>query len=201
MSERQTIPAGHGLALRLAAGEAVVVINTAGTQVVDTWAFRADLSAAMSMPISRVENGRLHPLIGEPFFDDEREPILIYEADTSPGVHDTIMAACDPARYRRLGAPPEHRSCVQNLLSSMAEIGAPIPQAPQPLNLFMNIPIHADGSLEQGVPLGAPMDQVTLRAVVDCIVAVSACPQDMTPINNGIIHDAHIVHLASGADP
>ena len=57
MSEPLTIPAGHGLAVRVAAVEAVAIINTHGTQVVDTWAFRADLSAAMSMPISRVENG------------------------------------------------------------------------------------------------------------------------------------------------
>ncbi|MEM9222782.1 MAG: urea carboxylase-associated family protein [Pseudomonadota bacterium] len=197
MSEPITIPAGHGLALRLEAGEAVAVINTHGTQVVDTWAFRADLSAAMSMSISRVENGRLHPALGEPFFDNEREPILVYEADTSPGVYDTIMAACDPARYRRLGAPPDHRSCATNLFEAMAAINAPIMAVPQPLNLFMNIPIHVDDSLEQGEPLGAPMDQVVLRAAKNCIVAVSACPQDFTPINNGVILDAHIVHIGT----
>lgn len=199
MSKRRTIQAGRGLALRLAAGDAVAIINTHGTQVVDTWAFRADLSAAMSMPISRVENGRLHPVLGEAFYDDLREPILIYEADTSPGVHDTIMAACDPARYRRLGAAADHRSCATNLKEAMSAIGAPITSVPQPLNLFMNIPIHPDGTLEQGVPLGAAMDQVTLRAAVDCVVAVSACPQDMTPINNGIILDAHLVYMAAGA--
>jgi len=29
------------------------------------------------------------------------------------------------------------------------------------------------------------------RAQLDCIVAMSACPQDMLPINNGITNEAH----------
>ena len=29
------------------------------------------------------------------------------------------------------------------------------------------------------------------RAEMDCIVAMSACPQDMLPINNGITNEAH----------
>jgi uncharacterized protein YcgI (DUF1989 family) len=192
MTEPLTIPAGRGLAVRLAKGEAVAVINTHGTQVVDTWAFTADLSAAMSMEKSRVENGRLLPRVGGAFFDDGREEILLYEEDTSPGVHDAFMAACDPMRYQRLGAAPGHRSCAGNLVEAMEAIGLRAPFVPQPLNLFMNIPIHPDGTLEQGAPVGKPGDQVVLRAAKDCVVAFSACPQDMTPINKGVVRDAHV---------
>ncbi|CAE6931407.1 hypothetical protein R69927_07172 [Paraburkholderia domus] len=35
------VPAGHGKAIRLKAGQAVRVINTHGTQVVDCWAWNA----------------------------------------------------------------------------------------------------------------------------------------------------------------
>ncbi len=181
---KTTIPAGMGKAVRLAEGEAVEVINTHGTQVVDTWAFCAeDMSHAMSMAHTRVETGRLCPAPGQSFFTNRREPILLLEHDDHPGVHDTIMAACDPERYRRLGCTVPHRSCAENLREALAALDLPFHGAPQPLNLFMNIPIASDGALTQGLPVGRPGDRVVLRALRDCVVAFSSCPQDMTPIN------------------
>lgn len=39
MAEQQTIPARHGTATFVPAGQTIKIINTSGTQVVDTWAF------------------------------------------------------------------------------------------------------------------------------------------------------------------
>lgn len=39
MSEQQVIPARHGTATFVPAGQTIKIINTSGTQVVDTWAF------------------------------------------------------------------------------------------------------------------------------------------------------------------
>ena len=47
----------------------------------------------------------------------------------------------------------------------------------------MNIPVQADGSLSFEPPVCKPEDYVLLRAALDCVVAFSACPQDMVPIN------------------
>jgi uncharacterized protein YcgI (DUF1989 family) len=47
----------------------------------------------------------------------------------------------------------------------------------------MNIPIGPDGRIEWGTPLSKPGDFVVLRAALDCVVAMSACPQDLIPIN------------------
>lgn len=42
------VPAGHGKAVRLQAGQAVRVINTHGSQVIDCWAWNAyDLNKTM----------------------------------------------------------------------------------------------------------------------------------------------------------
>ncbi len=190
----QTIPAKHGVAVRLEPGQAIAVVNTHGTQVVDTWAFVADdLTEVMSMEHSRVENGRMIPPIGGDFFTNRRAPILTLEADESPGIHDTLMAACDRRRYERLGCTTYHRNCADNLAEALAALGVPPQPTPSPLNLFMNIPIHADRSLGQGAPVGHPGERVVLRAKRACIVALSACPQDMTPINgeNRMPTDAH----------
>lgn len=180
----ETIPATRGKAVRLEAGQAVEVVNTHGAQVVDTWAFcTEELGHFMSMEHTRVENGRLMPAVGQTLFTNRREPILVLEADTSPGLHDTLMAACDRWRYEHLGCTEYHRNCSDNMVEALAELGIDAHHVPQPLNLFMNIPIEADFSLTQGVPTTKPGDKVVLRAARDCIVVFSACPQDMTPIN------------------
>lgn len=174
-TEIHSIPAGHGLALRLAAGDRVSVICGNGMQVVDTWAFCAeDGTHAMSMEHSRVENGRLCAREGGAYVTDRREPILAVDRDASPGVYDTIMAACDAQRYVNLGCTHPHRSCADNLREAVAAIGFDIARVPQPLNLFMNIPLIDDQVLVQGQPLGAPGDFVTLRALRDCVIAFSS---------------------------
>jgi uncharacterized protein YcgI (DUF1989 family) len=179
ISETHVIRAGHGLALRLATGDRVSVICENGKQVVDTWAFCAEDGAhAMSMEHSRVENGRLCAREGGQYVTDRREPILAVDRDASPGVHDTIMAACDAQRYVNLGCTHPHRSCADNLREAVAAIGFDIARVPQPLNLFMNIPLIGDQVLVQG-------DFITLRALRDCVIAFSSCPQDITPINGG----------------
>ena len=38
----ETITAGHGVAIELSSGSEIIVINTYGTQVLDTWAFNLD---------------------------------------------------------------------------------------------------------------------------------------------------------------
>ena len=54
---------------------------------------------------------------------------------------------------------------------------------PGPLNLWMNIPVIGRGRRRVAAAGQPPGDHVVLRAELDCIVALSACPQDMVPIN------------------
>ena len=57
------------------------------------------------------------------------------------------------------------------------------PETPSPLNLFMNIPVVDGNRVEIHPPVSTPGSHVSLCAEVDCIVAFSACPQDIVPIN------------------
>ena len=47
----------------------------------------------------------------------------------------------------------------------------------------MNIPVASDGTVSFEAPVSRPGDYVTLRAEMDCVLAFSACPQDIVPIN------------------
>src|SRR5919206_2140229 len=110
------IPARRAVTVPLKRGQRVEVVNTHGQQVVDTWAFATgDPAEWMSMEHSRVHMGRVNPRTGSTLVTNRRRPILTLVEDTSGGVHDTLLAACDRYRYELLGATGPHDNCTDNL--------------------------------------------------------------------------------------
>ena len=180
MTAHIAIPAREGRAVRVEVGRSFRVIDVEGGQVGDLFAFcLGDLGEHLSAEHTRAQHYRLFPRIGEPFMTNRRRPILLLEGDTSPGHHDMLFAACDAARYASLGASGDHASCAANLQSALAGLGlGPVP-VPQPVNLFENIPVRADGALDWQATASAAGDHVQLRAELDCVVVVSACPYDL----------------------
>ena len=184
MTDPVLIPARSGRAVAVARGAGIEVINTHGTQVVDFWALcSGDLAEHLSMEHTRVATGRLVPRAGDTLVSSARRPLLTVIADTSPGVHDTLMASCDPERYRQLGFDGRHDNCRDNFAAALAGLGLAPPPLPAPLNLFMNVPWEPDGSLRFEPPSSRPGDLIRFRAEADLIVIMSACPQDLTPVN------------------
>ena len=184
MSGLQTIPARSGKAAPVARGQKVKVVNTHGQQVVDTWAFtQRDLLEFMSMEHTRATLTKMRPEVGDALYSNRRRPILTLVEDTSPGAHDTLMAACDDYRYGLLGCTEYHDNCTDNLAAALYELGLKPPQTPSPFNLFMNIPWEAGGGLTFAESVSKEGDYVLLEANQDVIVAFSACPQDILPIN------------------
>jgi len=178
------IPARSGRATHVAHGSAIDVINTHGTQVVDFWALcPQDLREHLSMEHTRTAIGRLIPRVGDTLVSNRRRPLLTVMTDTSPGVHDTLIASCDPERYRQLGVAGWHDNCQHNFETALTDLGLTPPPLPAPFNLFMNVPWTPDGSLRFAPPASGPGDLVRFRAETDLVVIMSACPQDLTPVN------------------
>ncbi len=176
--------ARRGVARRLAKGGSVRIVNTHGSQVVDTWAFRdGDMGEFMSMEHARVHMGRVNPVAGTVMMSNRRNAILTMIEDTSGGVHDTLLAACDVHRYRMLGCASYHDNCTDNLHAALATFGLGAAETPSPLNLFQNSSIKPDGSLIIEAPIAPAGSHVTLRADMDIVIVFSACPQDMAATN------------------
>ncbi|CAO2652750.1 Nn.00g021610.m01.CDS01 [Neocucurbitaria sp. VM-36] len=168
----------------------------------------------MSMCHCRASLLKVTPAVGDVMVSQKRAPMVKVVEDTSPGVHDTLIAACDRWRYSELGVTGYHESCTDNFwdalhaLSSSSSLSAEEKESleglreklggkvPDPFNLFMNIPITQEGSgAKRGVsfeaPLTKPGDYVVLQAQRDVVVAMSACPQDVLTINGKNPVDAH----------
>lgn len=125
-----------------------------------------------------------------------------------------IFPPCDDWSYAEAGAHG-HESCGANLRRELAAFtttlkGEDVKQnglreleekirvwgwTPEPLNLFMNVPVGSTregelGRLTVEKPLCMAGDHVVLRAEVDCLVVMSACPNDLMDTNAGDCTDA-----------
>jgi uncharacterized protein len=184
-TETVQIPAREGRAVNVPAGGLFRVVDVEGRQVADMFAFNADdVREHHSAMHTRAAVDRLFPRVGESFHTNLRRPILELVSDDSPAVHDMLIAPCDPERYVGLGVDGWHASCRENLEVAMRGLGHEQPCIPQSINLFMNIPLGEGGSLGWEPAPTAAGDSITFRAAMDAIVVVSACPQDIVPIND-----------------
>ncbi|OWP07437.1 hypothetical protein B2J93_4966 [Marssonina coronariae] len=197
-----TIPARHGVAVTLKTGQTIKVINTSGMQVVDTWAFTlssfppsptSGIISQISTQHTRASLNKIIPRVGDGLYNNERVKMPTVVEETSVGAHDTMIVARDRQRYEKLGGDSEHRNCADNLVEGLRAMGLKAPQfTPSPFKLFMNIPIHDDHetiSFESST--SKENEYVSLKAELDLIVALSACPQDILKINCGKPTDAH----------
>jgi uncharacterized protein len=186
MIETVRVPGGEGRAVQVSAGQFFRVVDVAGGQVGDLFAFTAaDPGEFASAEHTRVAIGKLFPRPGDAVLTNRRRPILHAAEDSSPGRHDMLYAACDPARYTLLGAAAAHRSCAGNLRAALRGHGIDPVTIPQPLNVFMDVRAEPDGSLVSRPASSRPGDYIAFRAAQDCLVVLSSCPMDVVPISSG----------------
>jgi uncharacterized protein YcgI (DUF1989 family) len=184
VEERVVVPPREGRSLRVDRGRRFRVVDLEGHQCGDLFAFVAgDVREYASAEHTRVHVDRLFPRPGEEFVTNRRRPILHFEADDSPGVHDMLIAACDPARFAGLGVEGWHASCQENLQRAMAGLGHADVEIPQPINLFTDIGLGPHRELLWRPAPTRAGDSVTMRAELDSVVVLSACPQDIVNIN------------------
>ena len=178
------IACGSGKAVKLKAGQAVKLVNTYGSQVVDTWCLsQADLSEHLSVEHTRRMLMRLFPKVGDPLYSNRRNPLLSLEQDSAGCKHDMLLACCDPWLYLHYGCSPGHANCHDNCVTALAEFNVEGHAVPNPVNFWMNIPVTENERISVEPPVSRPGDFLVLRALADVIVIFSACPMDITPIN------------------
>lgn len=180
------IPGGKSAAIALTAGEAVKLVNTHGTQTVDTWCLAApDTTQYLSVEHTRRMLSRLFPKEGDPLYSNRRNALLKVERDTSGCKHDMLVACCDPWLYAFYGCPPGHRNCRDNFFEALARLKLRTEIVPNPINFWMNVPVEDNERIALREPESRPGDYLVLRALMDCYVIFSACPMDVTPVNGG----------------
>ena len=111
------------------------------------------------------------------------------------GVNDFCIPQCDPQRYQQAFGVRDHRHCRDNLAEVMASEGIPYEYLREPFNLFQNTPVEEGPRFVSGASPAKPGDRIVLRALMDEIIALSACPRDVVPTNNHRVSDLQPIVL------
>ncbi len=181
-----TVLAGRGAAAEVHEGDHVAIVNVSGTQVVDFWCLpNSSPQEYLSLEHCREVLSKIYFTPGDVLVSDLYVPILDYVTDTTGGLHDTLIAPCNPHMYKRFGVSGDHSSCTGNFHAALASVGLSVPFVPSPWNLFMRAGVKENGSIEYQRPPFIPGGRVTLRMRRDATIIVSACPDDCYPTNGG----------------
>nr|WP_256224171.1 urea carboxylase-associated family protein [Paenibacillus sp. 1_12] len=176
MKHKWIIPATERLGFKLAKGEVVRITDVDGAQVADLVAYRADDTSERLDP--GVTMDALHKMKVKPtdlIYSNKYRPLLTVIADTV-GQHDFINPACRSEMYELLYNKQNHASCYENLNMALTPFGITPPDQHYPFNLFMNTVIQPSGDIQIKKPLSKAGDYIELRAEIDLIIAISACP-------------------------
>lgn len=177
------VAGGQGQAFAIESGQRFRVIDLEGKQVGDLVVFLGgDRTERLSPGNTRKLNGSLLLGVGSTLYSTKCRPLLRITADTV-GIHDLLFSSCSPYDYPLRFAVQGHRSCLGILLECLAPFGIPEHLLPDPFNVFQRTAIGPDGSLETFEPLSRPGDFIEFEAAADCLVGISACPQDLNPCN------------------
>lgn len=170
------IPPRSGAAFRLAKGETLCVIDPLGGQVSDLLAFMAaDVREVVSNGRTFDYEETIRLTTGNRLWSNRSEAMLEIVDDTV-GLHDFLLTPCSEATFRHFYADkPVHRGCFGNLAEALAPFGVEADAIPVAFNLFMNVPVDAQGKLKVIAPTTRPGDHIRLRALADLVIGLTAC--------------------------
>lgn len=174
---------GEAVSFDVAPGDLVQITTVSGKQVADFIAFMANDNAEyLSTAVTRSKNSNMMLTEGMTLYSSRRNPMFTLVEDTV-GRHDILFAACDDRRYNDDFGLQGHSNCRAALANALSDQGVTQDDIPDPVNWFMYISTQPQGELKAEESLAERNDYVLLRVETEAVIAVSACPQDQTPIN------------------
>lgn len=176
------IAAKSGFAFTLHQEQVLKVIDIEGKQVADLIAIcQHNKKEKLSTGVTIDQNSSLIIKKGHQLFSNHYHPMLTVIEDTV-GKHDLLFPSCSPAMYKAQYQITEyHPSCSENLAKAVEKYSIQ-ETLPQPFNIFMNTNAVANG-ITVDEPLSKAGDFIELKAEMDLIIAISACPVEESRCN------------------
>ena len=185
------IPARHARAFEVKRGQVFRIHQIEGGQVGDCVFYNAhDYKEMFHVGQSWAINGILGTGTSKSFKHFYSKPprenvMLTTVADTVKNHWGNMGGRCSRRLYELRDHLDEHRSCQENLTEALEPYGLSGDDIFDIFNVFMNVELYPDGSFRILPTEAARDDYIDLRAEMDVLAAVSACPADTSPTNGG----------------
>jgi uncharacterized protein YcgI (DUF1989 family) len=172
------------------------ILRFVGRTTVDVVFFNLhDLRERFDQARTKVLQGKIFITIGDKLYSKSNNPMFTIVDDTLPlGKHDIEFGMCSTSSYERFKGDlydvydvkkvfgierdqvPDH-GCWENLTSALEPWHIPREDIPSPLNVFQESRIDGTkGTIEMVHKILEKPARFDVRAEMDCLVGVSACP-------------------------
>lgn len=154
------VPPGAATVLPIRIGQLLAIEAVEGAQVAPLFAWTmVDTGEWLSPHHTRVFGGTFVLRMGTRLVTNRRRPIFVVGRD-SLRRHDLLL--------------PASTDCVDAVQVALARDGVVVPRVPDPVNLFMDSRLGEDGTIDVRPTPARAGERVTMRALIDCHVAVAA---------------------------
>lgn len=203
------LPKEKGVAFEVERGQILRILQHEGPQVIDFLAYcKDDLKERFCAGRTRAQVG-VHPQKGDTLWSIapyERIMFTILEdtvqherSDEGAEGHDLLYSCCSRSVYIPYNMP-DHPNCHENIAKAIEPYGLTPADVHDPFNLFMKTGIRDDGKMFFEAPDSVQGDYVDMRAEMDCIVALSACPSGDIQVTNAGRNKAVKVEIYASAE-
>jgi uncharacterized protein YcgI (DUF1989 family) len=173
------------------------IIRVIGESTADFVVFnRNDVKERFDQARTKVDQGKIYVSMGDVLISKFNNVMMTIVADTYDGTHDMEKGMCSTSFYEKWGdkvfeiyggtwtkigrrreAAPDH-GCWENLTGALKPWQIPMEDVPSPLNIFQTMVIDGKtGTMRYAMKRPKPGTHMDLRAEMDCLVGISACPE------------------------
>lgn len=179
------IPSCEGRSFAVKKGQTLRVIELEGPQAVDMIAFNLhDYKESLSAWLTRHLSGSFTK--AEKLYSKlPAANVMFTVLNYRPGIFWLSPGRCNRLTYKIFhDVKGYHKNCQDILAGCIREHGMSEYDVPEVLNIFMNVKFKEDGTYKFSASPVKKGDYVDLLAEMDCLVAISACPDDLSAYND-----------------
>ena len=172
------VPAREPWSTKIDQGDILRIIDLEGQQAVDFLCYNADdptdrYNAANTIKL----NGNIYLGKDSGVWSVRARKMMTFIEDTC-GSHDTLYGCCsveiDDVRF---GKNNNGQGCQGNFEAELAKHGLGAKDIAANINLFMYVPVEANGDVAIAPGVSKAGDYVDLRAEMDLLAVLSNCPE------------------------
>ena len=184
LKEEFTIPACEGRAFTIKKGQVLRIIEIDGPQAADMIAFNSYNTEESFCAWLTRQNSRNFKKATKLYSKLPAGNVMFTVLTEKEGVYWLSGGRCNRFRYELQGIRDYHKNCQDILAECIKPYGITAYDVPDVFNVFMNPILHEDGTYEHKASPVEKGDHIDLRAEMDCLVVISACPDDTGAYNN-----------------
>ena len=166
-------------------GQRLRITDMDGQQAADFVCFSEhDCAERFSQAKTRIRNWTIQITTGNELVSNRDNVMFTIEED-KVGVHDILLSECHSYVYEHIYKVGPRNGCLENLANAVASYGISQDNIPDPFDIFTDTEITETGEPKINTAASSAGDYIDLRAEMDCLVGLSACPDDVSDCNGG----------------